>query len=85
MSWTRHRSPILQSRRYARTDANAELHTTAHQLTPPVGVNGTARRPSVRTMERFSLLVLGCFCVYGVTAGKFAFVQLGGDASINSR
>ncbi|XP_076604823.1 fibronectin type III domain-containing protein 5b isoform X2 [Chaetodon auriga] len=51
--------------------------TTRHS-SPPVNaapsarVNGTARRPSVRKMERFLLLVLGCLCVSPVTADSLS-------------
>ncbi|KAM3595252.1 uncharacterized protein V6R79_020503 [Siganus canaliculatus] len=40
--------------------------------TSPARVNGTARPPSVRKMERFFLLVLGCLCVPRVTADSLS-------------
>ncbi|TMS21524.1 Fibronectin type III domain-containing protein 5 [Larimichthys crocea] len=51
--------------------------TTRHTSPPvntatPAGVNGTARRPSVRKMERFFLLVLSCLSVSRVTADSLS-------------
>ncbi|XP_070835948.1 fibronectin type III domain-containing protein 5b-like [Chaetodon trifascialis] len=51
--------------------------TTWHSSPPvnaalPARVNGTARRPSVRKMERFLLLVLGCLCVSPVKADSLS-------------
>lgn len=57
-------------------ECNPSQHSSSAVLTAPTAwVNGTAHRPSVRNMERFVLLVLGCLGVSRVTAGKFSFYE----------
>ncbi|XP_069028531.1 fibronectin type III domain-containing protein 4 isoform X1 [Embiotoca jacksoni] len=54
------------------SSTTTQLPGPAVRAAPPAGVNGTARRPSVRNMEIIVLLVLGCLGVPRVSADSLS-------------